>query len=486
MATQDDIYILGAGPAGLALAVQLLRRKDLQAGVTVVERENLVGGLAASFEHDGLIFDYGSHRLHPAASAEIIEELHRLLGSDLLDRPRNGRIRLQGRYVKFPLRPTDLFLHLPPKFVMGCMSDMLRKCVGRKSSDSQAASFADVLMAGLGKTMCNEFYFPYAEKLWGLSPRAISPVQALRRVSANSPTRVLKKVLSLMPGFKKKGAGRFFYPRHGFGQISEALAEEVRRLGGCIRLGATVEQIRLDEGRVASLDLASTDGRTAAGSGASESLPGKFVFSTIPAPLLMRLLRPAIPAELKETCAKLRYRAMVLHYLVLQTPQFTPYDAHYFPGREFLFSRLSEPKNYSVASEPAQWTGLCAEIPCQQGDSVWNASESELTKRVVAELAKADLPVQCPVRSAFVRRLPQAYPVYDLEYAERFQAMDAYLGGLQGLITLGRQGLFAHDNTHHTIEMGWRASECLRADFTWNAERWQACRKEFDGHVVED
>ena len=111
------IVVLGAGPAGLAAAYKLAveRRRP----VTVVERQARVGGNAASFVVDGIPVDFGSHRLHPSTSPAVMADIRRLLGSDLLDRPRHGRIRLRGRWVHFPLKPVDLALHLPPAFALG-------------------------------------------------------------------------------------------------------------------------------------------------------------------------------------------------------------------------------------------------------------------------------------------------------------------------------------------------------------------------------
>jgi protoporphyrinogen oxidase len=199
------IVILGAGPAGLGAAYRLSQRRDVR--VTVLERGASVGGNAGSFELAGQWVDYGSHRLHPAADPAILADIRALLGDsphggDLLDRPRHGRIRLQGRWLHFPLKPLDLFTHLPPAFALGAASDAARRTLRRKTAAPSADSFADVLEAGLGKTICNEFYFPYARKLWGLPPEQLSGVQAVRRVSAGSPGKMLRKVLSAVPGLK--------------------------------------------------------------------------------------------------------------------------------------------------------------------------------------------------------------------------------------------------------------------------------------------
>ena len=114
------IVVAGAGPAGLAAAWRAARAGH---EVTVVERADHVGGMAASFEVAGLRVDHGSHRLHPATSAPILGALRHLLGDDLQERPRNGRIRLLDRWVAFPLQPGDLLRHAPRRFALAAARD---------------------------------------------------------------------------------------------------------------------------------------------------------------------------------------------------------------------------------------------------------------------------------------------------------------------------------------------------------------------------
>ena len=121
--SEPHIAILGAGPAGAGAAFQL--RRTARATVTVLERNNTSGGNAGSFEAAGQRLDYGSHRLHPACDSEILEDIRGLLGNNLLDRPRHGRIRLRGRWIHFPLRPADLLLRLSPGFSMGVVQDLV-------------------------------------------------------------------------------------------------------------------------------------------------------------------------------------------------------------------------------------------------------------------------------------------------------------------------------------------------------------------------
>jgi protoporphyrinogen oxidase len=113
-------------------------------------------------------------------------------------------------------------------------------------------------------------------------------------------------------------------------------------------------------------------------------------------------------------------------------------------------------------------------------------TDEELGRLAGEDLAAAGIPIRVPVRQVTARRLRQAYPIYRRGYEVAFAELDAWLGGVRGLLTFGREGLFAHDNTHHALYMGYRAADCVAADGRFDRERWQAFRREFEKHVVED
>lgn len=476
---RSTIAVLGAGPAGLALAMKLLERR-LPADVIVLEQGTEVGGLAASFKHQDLTLDFGSHRLHPATSARVMSDIRRLLGDDLLRRPRNGRIRLLGRFVKFPLRPFDLLRRLPPSFMCGVVMDSVAKPWRRTAGGR--GSFADVLLGSLGPTICRNFYFPYARKLWGLDPFRIAAEQARRRVSANSIGKMVRKVLAMLPGFKAPGTGVFYYPRQGYGQICRGLAKEVERLGGRVVLNARVTGMA---GAGAKWTLKVE--RTAATPGnGPESVAADLVFSTIPITILAKLITPAAPPAVTEALQALRYRGMILCYLVLGVDRFTPYDAHYFPETGIVFSRISEPKNYSGDSEPRGKTALCIEIPAAIGDSLWALSDDAILRTALDHMDRVGLPARHLFDHGLVRRVPYVYPQYDLEYEKHLNTVEGHLRTVSGIVALGRQGLFAHDNTHHTMETAYGACDCVDESLMWNATHWDALRARFKSHIVED
>ena len=415
------IAVIGAGPAGLWAA-----RKASAAGheVVVHERDDHVGGMAASFEVAGVRVDLGSHRLHPSIHPAILRELQTLV--DLQWRPRNGRIRLLGRWLRFPLRPAELVTKLPPRFAIDAV---------RRNRTVRTDTYAEVVRARFGSAMLEHFYGPYARKLWGAEPDQLSGEQARRRIAASSPAAIVRRAL-------RRERPHFWYPRTGFGAIVEALAAEV--------------DVRL-ESEVTSLD----------------DLDADLVWSTIPVTALARIGGGPATA--------LRFRALVLIYVVLEGRPYSSFDAHYLPGPETPISRISEPINYRRNPEdPLERTVLCAELPCAVGDEHWSMDDAALGG-VVADAIEGVEPVD-----VVVRRVPAAYPIYDPRFELGVQELDGWLATRPDVISFGRGGLFAHDNTHHALAEGDAAARCVGADGTWNAGAWSAAKARFADHIVED
>lgn len=476
-----DVVVLGGGPAGLMAALRLARAGRR---VTVVERAGVVGGMAGSFDVAGIRVDFGSHRLHPVVSPRLRHELEGLLGADLQTRVRRGRINLEGRWLGFPLRLGDLARNLPRPFLARVAFDTATAPLRRP----RRATAGDVIAARLGPTVAEHFYIPYLTKLWDTSPADLSAELADRRVSARSGLDVIRKALRT----RQRGGGQFLYPRRGYGQISEAVADAAVAAGATLCLDTEVTGVGLvgdgdsDAIEIGLDDVSGRDGDGPNGDGdgrAQSVVRAGAVFSTIPIPLLARLA--AAPEPVLAAARRLRHRAMVLAYLVLDADQLSDFDAHYFPGLDTPVSRLSEPKNFRSGDDPSGVTVVCAELPCWEGDETWTASADELAQRVIGTLTPLGFRFP-PLVRAEVRRLPRCYPVYTGTYAADLATIEAWAAAQPGLLTFGRQGLFAPDNTHHALDMGWEAADSLRADGTIDHRRWASARESFRDNVVED
>jgi protoporphyrinogen oxidase len=469
VSTSADLIVLGAGPAGLMAAWRAGRAGR---SVVVLERANVVGGMAASFSVAGVRVDHGSHRLHPSTAPEIMADLRALLGDDLQTRPRHGRLRVDDRWVEFPLRPADLARSLPPATIARIGAEAITAPLRRRGT---ATSYADALRRGLGPTLYGRLYGPYAVKLWGRPGEEIDPEQARVRVRADTPWKIAGRMLRRSAG----GTGRtFYYPRRGFGQIVDAVAAAAVEHGVKLELGAEVTEIRPGRDGV---EVTTADGAV---------LTAGHLFTTAPLPKLAGLVSASAPPDAIADAAKLTFRAMALVYLVHSArSRWTEFDATYLPDAGTPISRISEPANYRVShDDPADRTVLCCEIPCSAdpADPVWSASPQQLADLAGDTLARLGLP---PLRldgpdAVQVRRLRHVYPVYERGYAAHLRGLDRWASTLPSVTTFGRLGLFAHDNTHHAFAMAYAAVDALGG--RWDAGLWSAARERFRDHVVED
>jgi len=464
MDAQRELVVVGAGPAGLMAA---LRAAEQGHRVTVLEATPAVGGMAGSIEVAGLRVDLGSHRLHPATDPRALGLLHRLLGDDLQLRPRRGRIRLGGRWIGFPLRAAELARRLPPPLAARLVLDTATRPLARRHDGD--GSFESALLRRLGPTVTREFYAPYARKLYGVAPADLDVELADRRVSARSPLTVAAG--ALRPG--RSASRGFYYPRRGFGQISEALAEAAVVAGAQIHLGCAVDRIDRAGHRV----TVHAGGR---------AFPTDVVLSTMPLARLVAALHPPTDPAVHAAVDLVRTRAMVLAYLVLDQPRWTPFDAHYLPSDEVAVSRVSEPRNYRHNPEdPPDRTVLCAEVPCWPGDDLWCSGPDDLAARVVDDLRRSGLAIPTPA-AVEVRRLPAVYPVYERATRQARATIDAFTRAGGPVVTLGRQGLGVPDNLHHVLAMGEAAAGVTAGRDPVDRAAWLRHLDDFATHVVQD
>lgn len=451
-----DLVVLGAGPAGLAAAWRAAKRG---LSVVLLEKSEHVGGLAGSFEVEGIRVDYGSHRLNSSTDPQILSDLRGLLGDDLQTRVRSDRLLVAGSWVGYPLRPREVASALPPRLVRRAARDAVLSPVRRPGD-----SYASVLRAGVGPTMYEAVYGPWALKQWGLPGDAIAAEQARRRVSVDRPWRLAAAAV----GRRRHavGEGTFLYPRRGFGQLSDALAEAAVAAGASVLTGCEVTRLH-----------ARTDGVRVEWDGGS--LHATQAFNTMPITTLGRVARPAPSVQAVHGAAGLFFRAMVLVYLVHEGGRWSPYDAHYLPDAPTPVTRVSEPTNYrSNADDPDDRSVICAELPCRVGDATWSADDETLAQLVQDGLAAAGLPqLRRPAGAeVVVQRMPRFYPVYRQGYLERLSGIETWADRLAHVASFGRLGLFVHHNSHQAMRVAYDAVECLGPDGLLDHLCWEAVR----------
>ena len=455
-----EIVVIGAGPAGLMAG---LAAAESGHHVTILEAAPAVGGMSGSFEIAGQRVDFGSHLLNPSTAPEFMDRLRALLGDDLQTVERAGRIRLNGRWVGYPLKPLDMARSLPLAFAFNTALDTVLRPLRPRSGDS----FEAEVTARLGPTVTREFYAPYVRKLYGVDAAGLTSELADCRVPMKSPLKVVAKALrARRPEIKS-----FFYPRRGFGQISESLAEAAVEAGADLRLSHRVEQIAKRGDRV---EVACAGTRVEA----------DLVLSTMPLPALVAALDPPPPAEVVEAVVRLRVRSVTFVYLVIPRNQYTPFDTYFFPEEGMRMSRLTEPKNCRSGDDPVGQTVVCAEIPGDVGDQIWTAPTGELEELVRGELDRAGLPDPTPIATE-IRRLPTVYQVYDRAGQWARDIANDWVAAPDRVVSLGQQGLGGQNSTHHVLAMGAAAAAAIGPDGSFDRSQWEQSLHHFAAYVVD-
>ena len=263
----------------------------------------------------------------------------------------------------------------------------------------------------------------------------------------------------------------FWYPRRGYGQIVEAVAQAATDAGATIEHNVAIRRLAA---HAAGVSVVLADGR---------SFETQRVLWTAPLAALAANV-DEVPAAVHARASQLEHRAMTLVYAVVERSQYSPFDAHYLPTEGTPISRLSEPKNYRDGPDPADRTVLCAEIPCRVGDEWWTASETDLEQMLRSTASLVDLP-PIDVTAIEVRRVPHVYPIYRQETPAALDDLQRWVSTLPNVVTFGRQALFVPDNLHHVMAMGWDAGE-LAARRQWDAGEWVAANERYSAHIVDD
>jgi protoporphyrinogen oxidase len=428
--------VLGAGPAGLTAAYTLAVRGEEGA---VFEAARVVGGLARTVEVDGYRFDLGGHRFF--TKLKPIEALwERLLGDELLTRPRLSRIYFNGDYFSYPLRAADVPKRLGLVESALCVFSYLAAARHRRR---QAESFEEWVTIRFGRRLYDVFFRSYTQKVWGIPGSEIRSEWAAQRIKNFSLGRALLSLVGLSRTHVTTLIEEFRYPRLGPGQMWEAFHSRIENSGIPVLLGHRCTGIRHANGEVYSVVVE------------SESTESEYavenVVTSIPLAELVFALDPPPPPAVLEAARKLRYRDLCL--VALMTTEVEPFADNwiYLHDPE---TRAGRVQNFGAWSSDMVRPGtscLGVEYFCFQGDEIWEMPERDAVQLAKDELARIGLIDPEQVFGGAKVNVPKAYPMYDADYADAVATIREYLEGFTNLQTCGRNGLHRYNNQDHSM-----------------------------------
>ncbi|MEB3883313.1 GtrA family protein [Lyngbya sp. CCY1209] len=443
----EPIYILGAGPAGLAAAYTLTQQGI---PVVVVERDTRVGGLAKSIEYEGFILDFGPHRFFTKLPP-VLKLWHQVLGKDQVTVNRLTRIYYGGKYFSYPLRAKQVIFALGGLETIRILTSYFKV---RLFPKRDAENFADWVTAKFGRRLFEIFFQGYTEKLWGIPCTEISADWAAQRIKGLSLYRAIINALLGNDGKVKTLVDRFQFPRLGSGQLYDKIAEYLQQNRQPILLNTEVIEVHHNNFQATHVTLRNRRTKEV------ETVPCGGIISSIPLTLLVEQLKNAPPKPVIEAARSLKFRNTILVYLIVEGNHLFPDNWLYINDPRVQLGRVTNFANWSPEMLPDETrTPLCCEYWCNFEDELWSCPEEELRRLTESELRKIGLLKKQAVSGGFVVRLPRTYPIYAGDYKTSLATMRDYFKRFQNLQLVGRYGAFKYNNQDHSLLMGIMAAE---------------------------
>ena len=465
MMPSSQILILGAGPAGMGCAHRLAQHG---CAPSIIEREEEAGGLCRTLNFHGYLFDIGGHRFL-TKSVEVNELWKDVMGDDLLHVKRLSRIYYRKRFFQYPLSFMNTFWNLGPLESARCIASYAWCKTTRLADES---TYEGWIVNRFGRRLYDIFFKTYTEKVWAVPCDNLSARWAQQRIRGLSLRVALRQALGSNRQAPKTLAEEFLYPRTGPGEFYHRFMERIAARGGRFAFGKTVTGIRHDERRVIGVDTKDRRG------GIEERWPVEQLFSSLPLPLLVKLLRPHAPEPVRTAAERLSFRSFIVVNVILDQANVFRDQWIYVQSPEVQMGRIQNYKNWSPAMvADARKTSLGLEYFCTEGDALWSMNDVDLIHVALEELERIGLASRRHLIDGFVVRRANVYPVYTLDYETHVATIRRYLEQLINLTTIGRGGLFRYDNSDYALLSGmYAAQNFLGADErdVWNVHPDQA------------
>lgn len=521
--------IIGAGPAGLTCALELLRRTDVKP--VVLEAADDVGGIARTFNYKGNRIDIGGHRFF-SKSDRVMDWWRQMLplqggGTDaakltiayqnssrsvdaaldgpdpastdevMLVRPRKSRILYRGQLLDYPLSLNlDTLRKLGLVATARIVASYLRAWLRPIRDERTLEQF---FINRFGRELYETFFREYTEKVWGVRCADISAEWGAQRVKGLSLSaaalHALKGIVGSLRGHRagvdQKNVQtslieQFLYPKFGPGQMWEVTRRRVEAMGGVVRLNRRAIGITAEGNKIVSVRSIGQDG-------AIEQHSCDFLFSTMPIKELMQCWSPAPPAEVRSVSDGLVYRDFVTVGLLLKSLHLggdcggrdlrthVPDNWIYVQEPAVKIGRLQFFNNWSpymIADPDHVWVGI--EYFCNEGDEIWGSEDAALIEFAKDEMERIGIIRRDQVLDHTVIRVAKTYPAYFGTY-DRFETVRRYVDRFENLFLLGRNGMHRYNNQDHSMLTAMVAVDNVAAGNTDKANIW-AVNTELDYH----
>jgi len=505
--------IIGAGPAGLTAAYELLEKSDIKP--IVYEMSDDVGGISRTINYKGYRMDIGGHRFFSKSSLvmqwwqnimplqgapardDIILERSVPLSKEkqapdpektdnvMLVRKRYSRILFSQKFFDYPISLSfNLLLNLGLiRAVIIALSYIKSRIIPIKNE----RTLEDFFINRFGRELYLTFFKHYTEKVWGVPCSKIKPEWGVQRIKGLSIGKAimhaLKHAISKEKSVAQKGTEtslikQFLYPKLGAGQMWENVAQLIEARGGIIRLNHKVTGLNRNHNRIAEVEAKNIL------TGEKVSQKADYFLSSMPVKELIQSFGQGVPDEVCRVAEGLVYRDMISVGLLFKrlkiknetsiktVNEIVPDQWIYIQEKNVKVGRLQIFNNWSpymTKDENTVWIG--SEYFCTQPDELWIKDDDEIIKFAVEELAKINIINKEDVLDGHVVRMPKAYPAYFGTY-EQFDTVRNFVDKFENLFLIGRNGMHRYNNMDHSMLTAMVVVENITKDIKTKNNIW--------------
>ena len=497
---KKNVIIIGAGPAGLTMAHELLKEDgNKEYDVTILEETSVIGGISQTVKYNGNRMDIGGHRffskddrvmkfwsdLMPIQGKNSFDD--EILGREkplveggpnpetednvMLVRHRVSRIYYLRKFFDYPISmKLETFKNMGLINTIKAGFSYLKTLIVKR----EEKSLEDFYINRFGKVLYSMFFEKYTEKLWGRHPSEISADWGAQRVKGISIKAVIKDMFQKAFGKKNKEntetslIEEFWYPKYGPGHLWETLADKVTEQGAIIKKGYAVKKLNFKNGKIVSVECEVN--------GNKETIEGDIFVSTMPMnDLVAGFTGIKVPNNIQRIAKGLPFRDFITVGLLVDKlnlenktdiktlGNIVPDCWIYVQEPDVKMLRIQIFNNWSPYllqdAENKVWMGL--EYTCEEGDKYWNMSDEEFINFAIDELVSMNIITKDQVQDSNREKIKKAYPAYFDTYKDIDQLIK-YVDKIDNLFCIGRNGQHRYNNMDHSMVTAIEAAKNIR------------------------
>ena len=458
------VIIIGAGPAGLTAAYELLKNggsKDYE--VVILEGSQVIGGISQTVRYNGNRMDIGGHRFFSKDESVMNwwKSMMPLQGVNSFDDEKLGR----------------------------------EKPLTAGGPDPNKEDRVMLVRRRVSRIYFNKHFFDYPISMKWSTIKNMGFVTTMQAGFSYLKAAMFKKAFGGKKNNKEVETSlieEFWYPKFGPGQLWETVAEEIKKAGGTILMGHDVHNIVLNQNKVTQVVCETENG--------SVTIEGDIFISTMPVKDLVVGMTGDKPSDdIVEIAKGLPYRDFVTVGLLVDKlnlknetdiktlGNIVPDCWIYVQDTNVKLGRIQVFNNWSpyLVNDPEHhvWIGL--EYFCEEGDSFWNMTDEECIKFAAEELQTMGIITTDQVLDSHRERVKKAYPAYFDTYAQMDKLVDQ-LNLYTNLFCIGRNGQHRYNNMDHSMVTAFKAVEAIRSGSTdktavWNVNTEKSYHETKDG-----